>query len=299
MIDQAYPRIGFIGLGVMGQPMALNLARAGADLVVWNRTRDQCEPLSRAGAIVAESVADLLGRAQIVILMLANGAAIDAVLERGTPAFADRIADHIIVHMGTTSPGYSTALAADIRAAGGAYVEAPVSGSRTPAEAGHLVAMFAGDDADVDAVASLLEPMCRETFRCGAVPGAITMKLAVNSFLITMVTGLAEATHFADRHRLDLAVFRAVLDAGPMASSVSRIKLAKLIDRDFAAQATIGDVLKNARLVAEAVRALGIAAPLLETSEALYAETVALGHERLDMAAVIRAIEARADAGRS
>ncbi|MEI9850783.1 MAG: NAD-binding protein [Sphingomonas sp.] len=135
--------------------------------------------------------------------------------------------------------------------------------------------------------------MCRETFRCGAVPGALTMKLAVNSFLITMVTGLAEAAHFADRQRLDMATFRAVLDAGPMASSVSRSKVAKLVDGDFEVQAAIGDVLKNARLVVDAARAGRIAAPLLDASEALYAEAAALGHGGRDMAAVIRAIEAR------
>ena len=287
--------IGFIGLGVMGQPMALNLVRAGTPLVVWSRSADKTEPLRAAGAKVAASVAELFGQTRIVILMLADGDAIDAVLGRDTPDFATTVAGHTIVHMGTTSPDYSRGLEADIRVAGGDYVEAPVSGSRKPAEAGQLVAMLAGEPAAVAEVRRVLRPMCHETVPCGPVPGALLMKLSVNVFLITMVTGLAEAVHFADRHGLDMQQFLAVLDAGPMASSVSRMKAPKLVARDFAVQAAITDVLKNNRLVAEAARAAKLASPLLDVCYALYGETLALGHGQSDMVAVLRAIEARTD----
>lgn len=287
--------IGFIGLGVMGQPMALNLARAGTPLVVWNRSARRTEPLRAAGASVAASAADVFRQAPIVILMLADDGAINAVLGRGTSDFTARVAQRTIVHMGTTAPEYSRALDADIRAAGGRYVEAPVSGSRKPAEDGQLVAMLAGEPPAVEEVRTVLRPMCRETFVCGQVPNALVMKLSVNIFLITQVTGLAEAFHFADRHGLDLELFRAVLDAGPMASSVSRVKGQKLVARDFDVQASIADVLKNNRLVAEAARAAQLASPLLDVCHALYGETVALGHGGADMAAVIRAIEARTD----
>lgn len=289
--------IGFIGLGVMGQPMALNLARAGRALVVWNRSVDKCESLRAAGATVASGPKEVFAQARVVILMLADGDAMDAVLGRGTPEFAARVARHTIVHMGTTSPNYSQALEADIRAAGGCYVEAPVSGSRKPAEAGQLVAMLAGERAILEELRPLFQPMCRETVLCGAVPSGLLMKLAVNLFLITMVTGLAEACHFADRHGLDMKEFLAVLDAGPMASSVSRVKAAKLAARDFDVQASIADVFKNNRLIAEAARRANLASPLLDVCHALYAETEALGHGGADMAAVLRAIEARTDSG--
>jgi 3-hydroxyisobutyrate dehydrogenase len=95
--------------------------------------------------------------------------------------------------------------------------------------------MLVGEHATVEAVRPLLQPMCHEMIMCGAVPNALLMKLSVNLFLITMVTGLAEAVHFADRHGLDMQQFLAVLDAGPMASSVSRVKALKLVARDFAA----------------------------------------------------------------
>jgi 3-hydroxyisobutyrate dehydrogenase len=119
------------------------------------------------------------------------------------------------------------------------------------------------------------------------------MKLAVNLYLITMVTGLAEAAHFADRSGLDLEQFAAVLDAGPMASSVSRAKIAKLVGRDFVVQAAAADVLKNNQLVAAAARGAEIASPLLDACHALFRETVEQGHGGLDMAAVVHAIECR------
>jgi 3-hydroxyisobutyrate dehydrogenase len=286
-------KVGFIGIGVMGQPMALNLARAGTSLIVWNRTAERCEVLRRAGAAVAESPGEVFRQSRVIILMLISAAAMDEVLGRGTPAFAANVAGRIVVHMGTTSPEYSCALEAEVKAAGGQFVEAPVSGSRKPAEAGQLVGMVAGDPAAIVEVRPLLRAMCQEVFDCGPVPNALTTKLGVNLFLIALVTGLAEAFHFADRHGLDLALFRAILDAGPMASSVSRVKAPKLESRDFSVQASIADVLKNNRLVAEAARAAGIASPVLDTCHALFQETLDLGLADADMAAVIRAIEAR------
>jgi len=199
--------------------------------------------------------------------------------------------------MGTTSTDVSRQLGADIRAAGGRYVEAPVSGSRKPAEAGQLVVMLAGEPDDVAAIRTLVQPLCRDSFVCGAVPSALAIKLAVNLFLITMVTGLTESVHFAERQGIDLALFADVLNAGPMASDVSRVKLGKLVAQDYSVQAAITDVLKNSRLVAEAARSIGIASPLLDASHALYGETEALGLGTSDMVAVIRAIEQRTAAG--
>ena len=285
--------VGFIGLGLMGEPMARNLLRAGTPLVVWNRTRSRCGPLEAAGAAVAEDVAEVFTRCDTVILMLLDGPVVDAVLERRSPAFIGRVRGHTLINMGTMTPDYSKALAAQVRGAGGRYVEAPVSGSRRPAEAGQLVAMLAGEADDLARVRPLLLPMCREAFPCGDVPGALHMKLAVNLFMINMVTGLAEAMHFAAAHELELGRLTQVLESSPMASDVSRVKAAKLLAQDFAAQAAIANVLYNNRLIAEAARAAGIASPLLDVCHALYAETEALGLGEADMVAVIRAIEAR------
>ncbi len=295
--------VGFLGLGLMGEPMALNLARAGTRLLVWNRTPAKTDSVRQAGATVAADPAEVFRDCDVVLAMLADGAAIDAVLDRAGPDFATRVAGHVFVHLGTTAPQYSAALGADIRAAGGRYVEAPVSGSRGPAAAGELVAMLAGEPADVDRVAALLAPTCRQTVPCGPVPGALTMKLAVNLYLLTTVAGLVEAYHFAAGHGLDLHSFQQVLDAGQMASTVSRAKLAKLVDGDFSPQAAAGDVLMNSGLVTSAARDATLATPMLDAAHALYAETVALGDAGQDMAAVLHALAARtarhrADGGR-
>ncbi|MET8946800.1 NAD(P)-dependent oxidoreductase [Streptomyces sp. NPDC004542] len=287
--------VGFIGLGVMGQPMALRLAAAGTPLVVHNRTAARTEPLRAAGAEVAEDAGEVFAQAEVVLLMLADDLAIDAVLGRGTPGFATRVAGRTVVHMGTTSAEYSRHLEAEVRAAGGRYVEAPVSGSRLPAERGELVVMLAGEETAVETVRPLLSPLCREAFVCGPAPAALLMKLSVNLFLITLVTGLTEAFHFAERQGLDRRLFLDVLDAGPMASGVSRMKAPKLHARDFAVQAAAVDVLKNNRLIAEAARRARLASPLLDVCHSLFEETVERGHGGEDMVAVLRAIEGRTD----
>ncbi len=292
-VSRSARETGFIGTGLMGFPMARNLARAGTPLVVWNRSPERCAPLVEDGASIVENVDEIFARARVVLLMLADGAAIDAVLGRGRADFDRRVGGHLIVHMGTTSPEYSRRLGDEIDAAGGSYVEAPVSGSRDPAEKGRLVVMAAGDPRDVGELRPLLAPVGKAVIECGPVPSALTMKLAVNVFLITMVTGLAESMHFAERQGLDLDVFLALVNASPMASEVSRVKAEKLVARDFDAQAAIADVLKNNDLIAAAARAAGIETPLLDACHALYRETAVLGLGGADMAAVVHALEAR------
>ncbi|WP_029210509.1 NAD(P)-dependent oxidoreductase [Arsenicicoccus bolidensis] len=288
--------VGFIGLGKMGLPMALNLVRAGTPLIVWNRSSSPCAPLRELGATVAATPAEVFGHAEIVVVMLADGPAIDLVLQRGTDRFAPMVAGRVLVHMGTTPADYSHGLQADVVAAGGRYVEAPVSGSRGPAAAGELVGMLAGPDDAVDLVAPLLDPVCSMVFRCGAVPAATRMKLAVNLFLVTQVVGLVEAYHLAERLRLDLAVFRSVLDAGPMPSAVSRAKLRVLVEGDFVPQASVSDVHYVSRLVAGAAAGADVSAPLMDVARDLFGEAEQLGHGDEDMAAVLRALQARTHA---
>lgn len=294
---QENEEIGFIGLGVMGQPMALNLLEAGTKLVVWNRSLDKTEPLRVKGASVAFEVEDVFKRARIVICMLVNEAALDAVLERGTANFEKLVADHIVVSMGSNAPDYSRKLSAEVIAAGGRYVEAPVSGSRKPAETGQLVSMLGGDLSTIAEIRPLLAPMCRETVVCGQVGDALMMKLAVNLYLNTMIVGLAEAIHFANVHGLDALAFKAAIDSGPMACDVTHVKIPKLITRDFSVQAATSDAFNSTRLIVTAARSAGLATPLLDLSSDLYGESVELGNGRLDMVSVIQSIEQRTKNG--
>jgi 3-hydroxyisobutyrate dehydrogenase len=137
--------------------------------------------------------------------------------------------------------------------------------------------------------------MCHEIVFCGSAGSGLRMKLAVNIFMLVLATGLAEAVHFADRHKLDRQLLQRILNAGPMSSAFSRIKLAKLVADDFSAQALARDGCNSTRLITDAARDAHIAASLMDVCRELYEETVALGHGSSDMISVIRAIEARSN----
>lgn len=280
---------GFAGLGLMGEPMAANLLKAGAKLLVWNRTASKCNQLVALGAEVAEDLDHLFHASAEVVLMLKDAEAIDQVLDRHGPGFPSRVRGKTIIQSGTVHPGYSEQLANDIEGVGGYYVEAPVSGSRGPAKSGELVVMLAGDEGRAAEVASLLKPVLSQSFFCGAPPKALQMKLAVNHFLITMVASLCESFNFARSAGLDMEIFRSILDAGPMSSAVSRAKLAKLTSRDFSPQASLEDVLKNADLVFEANMDKGAFNPLLASSRELVRESMRIAGPDQDMAAIIAA----------
>lgn len=286
-------RLGFIGLGTMGLPMACNLLRAGHALVVWNRTPARCAAAIALGARQAEDIDQLCAVSEVVLTALLDDAALDQVLGRGSAVFRQRVAGKTWVQLGTTSPSYSQSLAADIALAGGRYVEAPVSGSRGPAQAGRLVGMLAGADEDIAMIAPVLRPLCREQFFCGAVPNALRMKLAVNHYLITTVVALAETVHAARTAGLDLALLQRILDAGPMASEVSRAKLAKLMSADTAAEAAIRDVRTIARLVADQARDNHAAAPMIDHCADLFHAALEFGAGERDMAAVVDVVAAR------
>ena len=282
--------IGFIGLGAMGEPMAANLVKAGFRVMVWNRSADKMRPLVEAGATPAPTPREIFSACRTVALMLANGSAMDKVLERGSHRFADLVAGRTLISMATTDPAYSAGLDRDVRQAGGIYVEAPVSGSRTPAELGQLVAMAAGDREAVEAIRPVLAPMCSQVVFCGAVPNALLMKLAVNHFMIVMVTGLVEAVAFAEKRGLDLKQLGQILDASPMASDVSRVKIAKLVRRDFSRQAAISNVLESTRLITEGAESMRAEAPLIGVCHRLLAQAADDGLRDADFVAVWRAL---------
>jgi 3-hydroxyisobutyrate dehydrogenase len=282
--------VGFLGLGRMGEPMATRLVADGVELLVWNRSSDKVDTLTRHGARGAASADEVFERCEVVIMMLADDEAIDQVLGRATNGFRVPVEGRTVVNMGTMSVAYSAALAAQLQEHGACYVEAPVSGSRVPAQNGELVAMLAGDPASLDVVEQLVAPLTMATFRCGLPPAALGTKLAVNVFLITLVTGLAESLAFAERLGLDLATVRAIIDAGPMSSAVSRLKLAKVLEEDWSPQASISNVLYNNRVILDAAYDLDVDLPLISVCERLYAATESAGLGGSDMIAVLEAL---------
>lgn len=283
--------VGFAGIGIMGAPMAERLLDAGVSLTVWSRRAESCAPLVERGAALAADPDALFAASDTVILMLRDEEATDAVLGRGTPAFARRVAGRRIVVMGTNSPAYSASLDADIRASGGRYIEAPVSGSRVPAEQGRLVLMLAGADADdVAETSALLAPLGVAAVPCGEVPGALRTKLAVNHYMMAMVAALAEAIVTAEAAGVDPDAMLRVLEASPMDSAIGRVKGAKLVAGDETPQAAIADVVKNCGLSLDAARAAGATTPILELVSGLYTRTAEAGHADADMVAVARVL---------
>ena len=255
-------RIGFIGLGDMGVPMAGRLADAGLKPLVWSRRAESAEPVVARGAELAPSVDALMGACDRVILMLANGDAMDQVLGRGTPAFGTRVKGTTLIHMGTTPPGYSEGLAADIDAVGGYYAEVPVSGSTGPAATGDLVAMTAGSEAVLANVQDVIGHMCRAVVPCGDIPKALQMKLAVNTYLGGLVAGLFEAVNLARKADLDLQTLSQVLEAGPMNCDLMRMKLPKLLSEDYAPQGSIRQACNNMTMIVDEGDRMGAATPV-------------------------------------
>lgn len=153
--------------------------------------------------------------------------------------------------------------------------------------------MLAGDVEAVERARPLLQPMCREVHSIGAIPSAMSMKLAINLYLIATVASLAEAANLAQALNLDLELFHGLIRTGPLCSDVAMAKLDKIVRRDFAPQAAIQDVCKNAALVAEAAAVAGAHAPLLGDSRRLFEEALQNGSGGLDMAAVFEAFSKR------
>lgn len=285
-------KIGFIGLGTMGLPMARNLAQSGVALSVWNRT-----PISTTAfpadydVDVALTSQEVLRGSSTSILMLLNQDAFDAVLERHTDSFPENVRGKTIIGMGSVDPSYSIALAKDVAAVGGVYLEAPVSGSRLPAELGQLVCLLGGDPDVADAVAPLLRPMCKDLIFCGQAGDALRMKLAINLYLCSSLVALAEATNFARKAGLPLDEFMQAITAGPLSCDFMSIKLPKMIEKDFTLQAAVADAHASTCLIKTEAARLGAATPQLEVSSELYRRAVEIYGPRTDMSSVLMVLE--------
>lgn len=284
-------RWGFIGTGLMGEPMAANLLTAGHDVTIWNRSDAAARRLQDLGAHRAADPLQVIAGCDATIEMLASAEVSEELLRPSSRAFAAAVRGRGVVHMSTTAPSFSEHLGRCVAAGGGWYVEAPVSGSREPARQGVLVAMTAGPGDRLTAVQPALSAMCAVVLPCGVPPAATRMKLAVNLFLITLVSGLAEAWHFAQNTGLDPAVFARTIASGQMSSPIAQAKLAKLLDDDLSAQAALADVWKNSDLIVAEAQAGGIAAPLITRCHQLFRQAIDLGYAESDMIGVTKALE--------
>ena len=285
-------RVGFIGLGDMGVPMATQLADAGLNPLIWSRSPESGEDVVARGAERAGSVDEVFELCDRVVFMLAHDRAMDEVLSRGTPDFDRKVKNVTLIHMGTTAPGYSEALSRDVIAAGGRYAEVPVSGSTGPAATGQLVAMAAGSEDVLASIDDVIRHMCRAVIPCGTVPKALQMKLAVNTYLGGLVAGLFEAFNLAQSADLDLTTFATVLEAGPMNCDLMRMKLPKLLEQDYAPQGSIRQACNNMQMIVNEGERVGASTPVSAVILELVLDASARGWDDQDMIAITKVLEA-------
>ena len=186
-------KIGIAGTGRMGEAIGLRLMSLGHELTVWNRTAEKMKGLAAAGAKVAASPAALTGSVEVIITILTDDKAIEALYNGPQALLSGNVAGKLFIEMSTVRPEVEIVLAARVKQKGGALIECPVSGTTGPARGGKLFGFAGGADADVARVKPLLESMCRRVEHVGPVGSGARMKLAVNLPLFVYWQALGEA----------------------------------------------------------------------------------------------------------
>jgi 2-hydroxy-3-oxopropionate reductase len=228
-MESTMPDLGFIGLGVMGLPMARNLIRAGHRLRVWNRGAARCQLLPEA--IPADRPSDLAD-SSVVFVDVADDAALEAVLF-GAEGMAAGTGQALIIDMGTTSPGYTLDCAQRLAARGFRLLDAPVSGGEAGARAGSLAIMVGGAEADFARALPLLRVLGRDIVHVGA-QGAGQIAKACNQIVVSAtLLGVAEAFDFAERAGVDAAKVRQALLGGSAYSRILEIHGRRMLEADY------------------------------------------------------------------
>ena len=286
-------RIGWIGLGNMGLPMAKNLVRAGFEVIVYNRTAAKAAPLVEAGASLAGSPRELWEKADMVITMVADDAALRQVHEGPDGLLAGAIGGgggaaggRVVIDMSTVSPATTRELAAKLAAKGVDYLDAPVSGSVKPAELGQLVIMVGGKKAVFEAAGSVFEKLGKASFYLGEQGSGNNAKLAINLFLSFTMQGLAEAVNFAREKGVAPAEMMAVINESAVSSAFSKLKTPNFVNDQYPAAFALKLMAKDLRLVKEQ----GMHSPGGLAIEESFRQATAEGLGEEDLSAIIKFI---------
>jgi 3-hydroxyisobutyrate dehydrogenase len=279
-------RVTVLGTGTMGAPMARNLAKAGHDVVAYNRTRERAEPLAQDGIRVAGDAAEAVQGAEVVVTIVSDGDAVAALVEPALGAMGEAVWAQMST-VGVHGLERLTAMAAD---AGVAFVDAPVSGTKQPAEQGTLAVLASGAPEARARCAPVFEAVGAKTVELGDEPGAATrMKLVLNAWLVALVEGLAESIQLAEGLGVDPAAFLEIIDGGPLGPPYAKLKGTMMIERSYEPSFALRWALKDASLVDEAARAAGLDLPLARTIAERMQTAVDAGHGDDDMAATVEA----------
>jgi 3-hydroxyisobutyrate dehydrogenase len=269
----------------MGGPMAANLARAGFDLRVWNRTVSRAEALEADGAVVACSPAQAVWDAAVVITMLADGPATEQAAT-GPDGLLTASSGTIWVQMGTVGIEWTARLADLAAAAGVVFVDAPVSGSEGPARTGQLTILASGPDQVRDVLAPVFGVLGRATVWLGPAGRGTRAKLVLNNWLADLTETTAETLSFARRLGLDPAQVVDLLQSTPLGAPYAVQKAHSMLAGDFSPAFALRNALKDAELAAQAAQASGATLTLTDALLPRWRETAASGHADDDLSAV-------------
>jgi 3-hydroxyisobutyrate dehydrogenase len=280
----AGPAVTVLGTGIMGSAMARNLMAAGLKTTVWDRSAVATASLAAAGAVVAPSAAAAVAGAQAVITMLPTAAVVNSVMFSG--GVADALPEGCVwAQMGTIGVAETLGIRAQLaaRRPGVLFVDAPVSGSKGPAEQGQLLILASGPAAAAGPIGPVFDVIGRKTVWLGEAGQGSQMKLVVNAYLSILIEGVAETMALADWLGIGHAQLAEVIEGGPLDAPLADAKLHKMDQGDYAAEFPLEWALKDVDL------ALGVAGrgplPLLAALSRQWHAAVDAGHGRQDISA--------------
>ncbi len=286
-----HERIGFLGLGIMGRPMAANLARAGFDVMAWNRTRERAEELAGEfpNVTVAGSAAEAAA-AGIAISMVPDVPEVEEVLLGSDGAAEGLPGGGLAIDMSTIAPTASRAIGKQLEERGFSFLDAPVTGSRPKAEDGTLTIMAGGPKAAFVRAQPALEAMGELVLHVGPQGHGSMIKLINNTLSAINAAGLAEGIVLAQKAKLDVDKMLQVVGSGSGDSAMRALKSESMVTGDFEALFKLEHMLKDVRYCIAEGRKVGLDTAMARAAEKHYSEAEVSGHGESDFSAVIEAI---------
>jgi 3-hydroxyisobutyrate dehydrogenase len=286
-------KVAFLGLGIMGSRQAANLARAGHELTVYNRTREKADAwAAEHGGTVAATPREAATEAEVLFTMVVDGPQVQEVLLEGPDAAVHGAREGaVFVDMSTIAPSQTKAIGARLAERGIAFVDAPVTGSAPRAEDGTLTIMAGGAAADVERVRPLLEAMGRLVVHVGDLGQGEMVKLINNAVAAINAATVAQALVAGRATGVDLEALVQVMGAGSGGSMMLDLKAGPMREHDFSTLFKLEHMLKDLRLCLDETQAAGVPFPAAATARDLYAAGMGRGLGEQDFAAVLEVLE--------
>eukprot|EP00963_Diacronema_lutheri_P008182 scaffold718_cov342-Pavlova_lutheri.AAC.38 len=288
---QPLKSVGFLGLGIMGAPMASRLINAGYEVTVWNRSPEKCGPLAVVGAMVASTPREAASKSDVTFAMMADPVAAEAVACGEEGVVHGMGPGKGYVDVSTVDVQTSTRIGDAIRATGAEFLEAPVSGSKGPAETGQLIFLTAGDEALYHRCAAAFDEMGKAKLFLGEVGQGAKMKLVVNMIMGSMMAAFAEGLSLGDAAGLDPKAILDVVSLGAISSPMFTLKGPLMLEEKFDPAFPLKHQQKDMRLAIALADELSQPMPVAASANELYKQARALGMADKDFCAVLAALQ--------